>query len=86
MILVFVGCKDIDDALHCTALPNGNYEVGVRILNKFFTPSMHCEVGVGNCNLNMNYKLQWLEFYKITTSFYFVHLYFRFNLCISDQP
>ncbi|OMO83389.1 Ribonuclease II/R [Corchorus olitorius] len=28
------GCKDIDDALHCTALPNGNYEVGVRILNK----------------------------------------------------
>ncbi|TXG49890.1 hypothetical protein EZV62_025765 [Acer yangbiense] len=22
------GCKDIDDALHCTALPNGNYEVG----------------------------------------------------------
>ncbi|OMO55680.1 Ribonuclease II/R [Corchorus capsularis] len=25
------GCKDIDDALHCTALPNGNYEVGVHI-------------------------------------------------------
>ncbi|KAK0592918.1 hypothetical protein LWI29_027693 [Acer saccharum] len=30
------GCKDIDDALHCTALPNGNYEVGVRILYKIF--------------------------------------------------
>ncbi|KAJ4714031.1 ribonuclease II family protein [Melia azedarach] len=25
------GCKDIDDALHCTALPNGNFEVGVHI-------------------------------------------------------
>eukprot|EP00897_Mesotaenium_endlicherianum_P007577 jgi/Mesen1/6848/ME000351S05966 len=25
------GCRDIDDALHCTALPNGNFEVGVRI-------------------------------------------------------
>ncbi|PSS00369.1 Exosome complex exonuclease RRP44 A like [Actinidia chinensis var. chinensis] len=22
------GCKDIDDALHCTALPDGNFEVG----------------------------------------------------------
>ncbi|KAG7022441.1 Exosome complex exonuclease RRP44-like A [Cucurbita argyrosperma subsp. argyrosperma] len=29
------GCKDIDDALHCTALPNGNFEVGVRILKSF---------------------------------------------------
>ncbi|XP_047310159.1 exosome complex exonuclease RRP44 homolog A [Impatiens glandulifera] len=25
------GCRDIDDALHCTALPTGNYEVGVHI-------------------------------------------------------
>ncbi|KAF4357809.1 hypothetical protein F8388_024420 [Cannabis sativa] len=25
------GCKDIDDTLHCTALPNGNFEVGVHI-------------------------------------------------------
>eukprot|EP01059_Diplonema_ambulator_P013157 TRINITY_DN23674_c0_g1_i1.p1 TRINITY_DN23674_c0_g1~~TRINITY_DN23674_c0_g1_i1.p1 ORF type:complete len:1032 (+),score=254.51 TRINITY_DN23674_c0_g1_i1:41-3097(+) len=25
------GCKDIDDALHCEKLPNGNYEVGVHI-------------------------------------------------------
>ncbi|ONK57230.1 uncharacterized protein A4U43_C10F17940 [Asparagus officinalis] len=25
------GCKDIDDALHCTLLPNGNFEVGVHI-------------------------------------------------------
>uniref|UniRef100_A0A2P2KWZ0 Uncharacterized protein MANES_01G156500 n=1 Tax=Rhizophora mucronata TaxID=61149 RepID=A0A2P2KWZ0_RHIMU len=25
------GCKDIDDALHCTKLPNGNFEVGVHI-------------------------------------------------------
>lgn len=33
LLLVSAGCKDIDDALHCTSLPNGNYEVGVRILN-----------------------------------------------------
>ena len=25
------GCKDIDDALHCVVLPNGNYQVGVSI-------------------------------------------------------
>ncbi|KAF4520987.1 hypothetical protein B566_EDAN002483 [Ephemera danica] len=25
------GCTDIDDALHCFKLPNGNYEVGVHI-------------------------------------------------------
>jgi len=25
------GCKDIDDALHCFVLPNGNYQVGVHI-------------------------------------------------------
>lgn len=25
------GCKDIDDALHCRRLENGNYEVGVHI-------------------------------------------------------
>lgn len=25
------GCKDIDDALHCTPLPNGNFELGVHI-------------------------------------------------------
>ncbi|GBG71084.1 hypothetical protein CBR_g8384 [Chara braunii] len=25
------GCRDIDDALHCTARPDGNYEVGVHI-------------------------------------------------------
>ncbi|GAB2254227.1 hypothetical protein Droror1_Dr00022036 [Drosera rotundifolia] len=25
------GCKDIDDALHCICLPNGNFEVGVHI-------------------------------------------------------
>lgn len=27
------GCKDIDDALHCKPLANGNFEVGVRILH-----------------------------------------------------
>lgn len=26
-----VGCKDIDDALHCRELPNGNLEIGVHI-------------------------------------------------------
>lgn len=32
MLMVYTGCKDIDDALHCTMLPSGNFEVGVRIL------------------------------------------------------
>lgn len=26
-----IGCTDIDDALHCRSLPNGNFEVGVHI-------------------------------------------------------
>lgn len=26
-----IGCKDIDDALHCRILPNGNYEIGCHI-------------------------------------------------------
>ena len=25
------GCTDIDDALHCRKMPNGNYDVGVHI-------------------------------------------------------
>ena len=25
------GCTDIDDALHCITLPNGNFQVGVAI-------------------------------------------------------
>lgn len=28
----YAGCRDIDDALHCTLLSDGRYEVGVRIL------------------------------------------------------
>ena len=28
------GCKDIDDALHCVRLPNGNLQVGVHIAGK----------------------------------------------------
>ncbi|OMJ22030.1 Exosome complex exonuclease RRP44 [Smittium culicis] len=30
------GCTDIDDALHCIELPNGNYQVGVRKLFIYF--------------------------------------------------
>lgn len=26
-----LGCRDIDDALHCRVLDNGHYEVGVHI-------------------------------------------------------
>ncbi|XP_002521738.2 exosome complex exonuclease RRP44 homolog A [Ricinus communis] len=35
------GCKDIDDALHCTMLPHGNFEVGVHIadVTNFVHPS-----------------------------------------------
>ena len=30
------GCKDIDDALHCVKLNNGNYQVGVHIAGLLF--------------------------------------------------
>jgi exosome complex exonuclease DIS3/RRP44 len=30
------GCKDIDDALHCIELPNGNLEIGVHIADVTF--------------------------------------------------
>jgi hypothetical protein len=26
----YIGCTDIDDALHARQLSNGNYEIGVR--------------------------------------------------------
>lgn len=38
LFVVLTGCKDIDDALHCTSLPNGNFELGVRILE---SPESH---------------------------------------------
>ncbi|KAK7024218.1 exosome catalytic subunit dis3 [Halocaridina rubra] len=36
-----VGCTDIDDALHCRTLPNGNFEVGVHIadVSHFIRPN-----------------------------------------------
>jgi exosome complex exonuclease DIS3/RRP44 len=33
------GCKDIDDALHCVRLPNGNLEAGVHIAGDYFSYS-----------------------------------------------
>ncbi len=35
------GCTDIDDALHCIVLPNGNYQVGVHIadVSHFIRPN-----------------------------------------------
>ncbi|KAI4314665.1 hypothetical protein L6164_027553 [Bauhinia variegata] len=40
------GCKDIDDALHCTALPNGNFEVGVHIAD--VTNFVHLDTPLDN--------------------------------------
>ncbi|KAJ1980776.1 exosome catalytic subunit dis3 [Dimargaris cristalligena] len=39
------GCTDIDDALHCVKLPNGNYQVGVHIadVTHFVKPDMHMD-------------------------------------------
>jgi exosome complex exonuclease DIS3/RRP44 len=39
------GCTDIDDALHCRLLPNGNYEAGVHIadVTHFVKPSTHMD-------------------------------------------
>ena len=35
------GCTDIDDALHCIELPNGNYQCGVHIadVSSFIRPN-----------------------------------------------
>lgn len=40
------GCTDIDDALHCRPLPNGNFEVGVHIadVSHFIRPGSHCDL------------------------------------------
>ncbi|XBW35779.1 hypothetical protein QEN19_001351 [Hanseniaspora menglaensis] len=40
------GCVDIDDALHCKILPNGNYEVGVHIadVTHFVKPNTPLDV------------------------------------------
>ncbi|XP_039157099.1 exosome complex exonuclease RRP44 homolog A [Eucalyptus grandis] len=41
MLLLWAGCKDIDDGLRYTALSNGNFEVGVHIadVTNFLHPS-----------------------------------------------
>ena len=45
-----VGCKDIDDALHCQRLPNGNYEVGVHIadVSYFVRPESAIDLEAAN--------------------------------------
>ena len=47
------GCKDIDDALHCTTLDNGNYEVGVHIadVTHYVKPGSDVDkIAAKNCN------------------------------------
>ena len=36
LFFTFGFCRDLDDALSCTALPNGNFEVGVHIADVSF--------------------------------------------------
>lgn len=44
-----IGCKDIDDALHCRLLANGNYEVGVHIadVTHFVKPNSEIDKEAG---------------------------------------
>ena len=44
------GCKDIDDALHCKLLPNGNYQVGVHIadVSYFVRPDTPIDLEAAN--------------------------------------
>ena len=47
------GCKDIDDALHCKTLDNGNYEVGVHIadVTHYVKPGSDVDkIAAKNCN------------------------------------
>ncbi|CAI7856536.1 unnamed protein product [Closterium sp. NIES-53] len=41
-----IGCRDIDDALHCVPLPNGNFDVGVHIadVTNFVLPGTPLDV------------------------------------------
>ena len=57
MLLVVTGCKDIDDALHCTALSSGNFEVGVRILWISYSQSYYKYGYESHCNLNLTYAI-----------------------------
>jgi len=38
------GCKDIDDALHCRVLENGNYEIGVHIADVTYYVKANSEI------------------------------------------
>jgi exosome complex exonuclease DIS3/RRP44 len=38
------GCKDIDDALHCIRLPNGNLQVGVHIAGNISSCFSHYHI------------------------------------------
>lgn len=44
------GCTDIDDALHCIKLPNGNFEVGVHIadVSHFIRPNTPIDLEASN--------------------------------------
>ena len=44
------GCKDIDDALHCIVLPNGNYQVGVSIadVTHYVSPGSAIDIEAAN--------------------------------------
>ncbi|XP_067948007.1 exosome complex exonuclease RRP44-like [Watersipora subatra] len=44
------GCTDIDDALHCSQLPNGNFEVGVHIadVTHFVRPGTALDLEAAN--------------------------------------
>jgi hypothetical protein len=75
--LLDAGCKDIDDALHCYALPNGNFEVGVRILSLKTSILLMVLVSISYiyiymcvyvCVAFMDYYYYWMDvqFYFIT--------------------
>nr|CAD1835273.1 unnamed protein product [Ananas comosus var. bracteatus] len=52
------GCKDIDDALHCTPLPNGNFEVGVPCEGSDIW--LHCWQMPTILNVGMAMHISWI--------------------------
>lgn len=64
------GCKDIDDALHCRPLENGNFEVGVHIadVSYFVKPETPLDLEAAH-RLVLLYQLYFSHIHSSTSTY-----------------